>query len=53
MSEPYYFWLGASAEAETGSREPDQQAVPALTGFDPARMGECVPYEPPSLADDC
>lgn len=28
---------GASANAETGSREPDPQAVPALSGFDPAR----------------
>lgn len=24
-----------------GSREPDQQAVPALTGFDPSRCTEC------------
>ncbi len=28
---------GASPDGETGSREPDPQAVPALSGFDPAR----------------
>lgn len=30
--------IGRVGCAETGSREPDPQAVPALTGFDPARI---------------
>jgi hypothetical protein len=39
-----YFWLGASADAETGSsslRSPEPLRVSAHTGNDPARVPPC------------
>jgi hypothetical protein len=54
MSEPYYFWLGASADADRAGA-PSELSPPAVSSeaAHPSRLGECIPYEPPSLADDC